>query len=86
MKLQTKFVIIMIIDALLLNLVLCAPQGESQLKPDESDVAGAKVTLDERMNWGGVFEGAFQVFNGARKIYHAIQEDDSSSSIDARRS
>jgi hypothetical protein len=42
--------------------------------------------LDERMNWGGVFEGAFQVFNGARKIYHAIQEDDSSSSIDARRS
>jgi hypothetical protein len=75
-SIQIKFVIIMII---VINAVLCAPpQEENRLTPVESAASGIKVTLDERVNWGGIFEGAAQVFNGAKKIYHSVQEDDPS--------
>lgn len=84
---QGKIFVKILVSIIVINSVLGAPEGEHPLKQgDGVDSDGTKVTLDQRVNWGGVFEGSFQVFNGARKIFHAIQEDDtSSSSIDTRR-
>lgn len=76
MKIQMKFFVTLFASIFLINAILCTPQREPpQVRNDGSQAESPQVTLGERVNWAGVFEGSFQVFNGARKVYNALQEE-----------